>query len=145
MCIHINFPCIDWEVVRRTAFLPRWLNPIIRELLVWNPDFEQIGCIRLFMFLELFSILNVFSILELTGVEPHHRDDIKTNIEASIDYLVGKNMIWDNAEIIISTWYWSWRPIHLLKLKDYHPSLNFIQNTSKNYLIDIHNCLSRHP
>ena len=57
------------------------------------------------MFLELFALLNVTSILELIGVEPHHRDHIATNIEAGIEYLIGKTYGLDNPEITILTWY----------------------------------------
>ena len=78
-----EYPCM-------TSLIPRWLKPIIRELMLWNPDFEQIGCTRLFMFLELFALLNVTSILELIGVKPHHRDNIATNIEAGIEFSIGK-------------------------------------------------------
>ena len=91
-----EYPCM-------TSLIPRWLKPIIRELMVWNPDFEQIGCTRLFMFLELFALLNVTSILELIRVEPHHRDDIATNIEAGIEYLIGKtgkHMVWTTQKLL---------------------------------------------
>ena len=85
--VETDYNMIDWVIINTSHIVSPLIKSLLLRSLYWNVDISDIGCKKLFFFLECFYHLKTVKTLIKLGVSQTSIDDILCNVKHYEDYL----------------------------------------------------------